>query len=52
VAGREAELDHLMRTGPGSRAGRSSCTLVIGEGGVGKSRLLAGTATAARQLRA
>jgi DNA-binding CsgD family transcriptional regulator len=49
VVGREAELDHLMRTVPGAQAGQPSCTLVIGEGGVGKSRLLAEAVTAARR---
>jgi DNA-binding CsgD family transcriptional regulator/tetratricopeptide (TPR) repeat protein len=50
VVGREAELDHLMRTVHGARAGQPSCTLVIGEGGVGKSRLLAEAVAVARRL--
>ena len=50
VVGREVELDHLLRAVRGARAGQPSCTLVVGEGGVGKSRLLGEAAAAARSL--
>ena len=50
VVGREAELDHLLRAVRGARAGHPSCTLVVGEGGVGKSRLLGEATAAARHL--
>src|SRR6516165_1352206 len=50
LVGREAELDQLLRAVRGARAGQSSCTLVIGEGGVGKSRLLGEATAVARRL--
>jgi DNA-binding CsgD family transcriptional regulator len=50
LVGREAELDQLLRAVRGARAGQPSCTLVVGEGGVGKSRLLDEATTAARRL--
>ena len=50
VVGREAELDHLMRAVHGARAGQPSFTLVAGDGGVGKSRLLGEAVAAARRL--
>ena len=50
VVGREVELDHLLRAVRGARAGQPSCTLVVGEGGVGKSRLLGEASAAARSL--
>ena len=40
TVGRETETDILARAMGGARAGRSGCTLLVGEGGVGKSRLL------------
>ncbi len=49
TVGREAESDILARAVDGARAGQSSCVLVAGEGGVGKSRLLHDAATAARR---
>ncbi|HTQ92468.1 MAG TPA: AAA family ATPase [Streptosporangiaceae bacterium] len=50
LVGREAELDQLLRAVRGARAGHPSCTLVVGEGGVGKSRLLGEATAAARRL--
>ena len=50
LVGREAELDQLLRAVRGARAGQPSCTLVVGEGGVGKSRLLGEATAAARRL--
>ena len=44
------ELDRLARAVRGARAGESSCTLVVGEGGVGKTRLLQEAIASARQL--
>ena len=50
VVGREVELELLLRSVANARAGQSSCILLLGEGGVGKTRLLGEVATAARQL--
>ena len=50
LVGREAELDQLLRAVHGARAGQPSCTLVVGEGGVGKSRLLGEATAAARRM--
>lgn len=50
IVGREAEVDHLLRALRAAQAGEPSCTIVVGEGGVGKTRLLAEAAAAARQL--
>lgn len=50
LVGREAELDQLLRAVRGARAGQQSCTLVVGEGGVGKSRLLGEATAAARRM--
>ena len=49
TVGREAENDILARAVDDARAGRSACTLILGEGGVGKSRLLHDAAAAARR---
>jgi DNA-binding CsgD family transcriptional regulator/tetratricopeptide (TPR) repeat protein len=49
VVGREVELDALRRALATARAGEPSCTLVIGEGGVGKTRLVAETVDGARR---
>ena len=51
VVGREVELDHLLR-GVRTRAERATpgCVFVVGEGGVGKTRLLAEIAAESRQL--
>jgi DNA-binding CsgD family transcriptional regulator/tetratricopeptide (TPR) repeat protein len=49
TVGREVELDHLLRALHAARAGQPSCTLLVGEGGVGKSRLLGDAMAAARQ---
>jgi ATP/maltotriose-dependent transcriptional regulator MalT len=50
VVGREFEIDHLLRAVHESRAGGSSCVFLVGEGGVGKTRLLAEVAAESRQL--
>ena len=50
LVGREAELDQLLRAVRGARAGQPSCTLVVGEGGVGKTRLLGEATAAARRM--
>jgi predicted ATPase len=50
LVGREAELDQLLRAVRGARAGQPGCTLVVGEGGVGKSRLLGEATAAARRM--
>jgi len=49
TVGREAENDILARALEDARAGRPGCTLLAGEGGVGKSRLLHEAAAAARR---
>ena len=49
TVGREAENDILARALGDARAGRPGCTLLAGEGGVGKSRLLHEAAAAARR---
>ncbi len=49
TVGREVELDHLLRAVHAAQAGQPSCTLVVGEGGVGKSRLLGDAMAAARR---
>jgi DNA-binding CsgD family transcriptional regulator len=49
TVGREAESDVLARAVEGARAGRPACTLVVGEGGVGKTRLLHDATEAARR---
>jgi DNA-binding CsgD family transcriptional regulator len=51
MVGREAETDILDRAVRETRTGGSGCTLVVGEGGVGKSRLLGEAAAAARRAR-
>jgi DNA-binding CsgD family transcriptional regulator/tetratricopeptide (TPR) repeat protein len=50
LVGREVEMDALRRALAAARAGSPSCTVVIGEGGIGKTRLLAETVEAARRL--
>ena len=50
VAGREAELEQLTLAVHEARAGRPSCTLIAGEGGAGKTRLLGEATAAARRL--
>jgi DNA-binding CsgD family transcriptional regulator len=49
TVGREAENDILARALDRARAGQPGCTLLAGEGGVGKSRLLHEAAAAARR---
>ena len=51
VVGREVELDRLLRAVHELRAGTGpSCFFLIGEGGVGKTRLLAEVVAESRQL--
>ena len=50
VVGRDAELDLLRRALHHARAGRATCALLVGEGGIGKTRLVSETAVAAEQL--
>jgi DNA-binding CsgD family transcriptional regulator/tetratricopeptide (TPR) repeat protein len=50
VVGREVELDRLLRSVHAARAGEASCVLLVGEGGVGKTRLLTEASAAARRL--
>src|SRR5690242_12048250 len=49
TVGREAENAILARALDAARAGQPGCTLLAGEGGVGKSRLLHEAAAAGRQ---
>jgi DNA-binding CsgD family transcriptional regulator/tetratricopeptide (TPR) repeat protein len=49
VVGRATELDELLRAVRSARSGRGSSILLLGEGGVGKTRLLGEAAVAARQ---
>jgi len=50
VVGREVELDHLGRALEAARDGGSGCSFLIGEGGVGKTRLLTEVAAEGRRL--
>ncbi len=50
VVGREVERDQLRRAVQRAHAGAASCVLLLGEGGVGKSRLLSETGAVSRQL--
>ncbi len=49
VVGREVELDQLRRAVQDARAGRATCLLVVGEGGIGKTRLLGEASSYARR---
>jgi DNA-binding CsgD family transcriptional regulator len=49
MVGREVEVDLLTRVVKGARTGRSSCTFLLGEGGLGKSRLLGEVVAASRR---
>src|SRR5262245_7161252 len=49
IVGREAEVEALTRMVDQARSGRSTPALVVGEGGVGKTRLLDEAVSAARQ---
>ena len=49
TVGREAQREVLARAVEGARAGQSACVLVIGEGGVGKTRLLQDAVEVARR---
>ncbi|HET9051819.1 MAG TPA: AAA family ATPase [Candidatus Dormibacteraeota bacterium] len=50
VVGREAELERLRGAVRRALAGEAACVLLSGEGGVGKSRLVAETAAVAHRL--
>ena len=50
VVGREDELEVLRGAIRAARSGESSCIVLVGEGGVGKTRLLGEVAAQARQL--
>ena len=50
VIGRDAELDVLRRAVHHARAGHTTCVLLVGEGGIGKTRLLGEVAALAGQL--
>ncbi|MEP6661152.1 MAG: AAA family ATPase [Acidimicrobiales bacterium] len=50
VIGREAELDRLRRAVHQALVGRPACVLLVGEGGIGKTRLIGETAVVAQQL--
>ncbi len=50
VVGREVELDHLRRAFHAARDGGSRCVFLVGEGGVGKTRVLAEVGAEGRQL--
>jgi predicted ATPase/DNA-binding NarL/FixJ family response regulator len=50
VVGREVELDTLLRAVGGTRSGDAGSAFLVGEGGVGKTRLVAEIATASRRL--
>ncbi len=49
VVGRDEELEVLRGLVRGARSGESSCVVLAGEGGVGKTRLLGELVTFARQ---
>jgi len=49
VVGREVELQHLRQALEAAARGASSHTVLVGDGGVGKSRLLSETVAHARQ---
>jgi DNA-binding CsgD family transcriptional regulator/tetratricopeptide (TPR) repeat protein len=49
VVGRDGELDMLRGAVRRARSGESSCVVLVGEGGVGKTRLLGEVSTFARQ---
>src|SRR5262245_10070478 len=51
IVGRELEVDLLARTVDQARSGRPSCTVIVGEGGVGKSRLLDEAVAVARRTK-
>jgi DNA-binding CsgD family transcriptional regulator/tetratricopeptide (TPR) repeat protein len=50
VVGREMELDRLTRAVSDARAGVPTAVLLVGEGGVGKTRLVGEVAATGRQL--
>jgi ATP/maltotriose-dependent transcriptional regulator MalT len=49
VVGREVELERLTRAIDDARGGRATAVLVVGEGGVGKTRLIGEVAATGRQ---
>ena len=50
VVGRDPELDVLRRAVHDARVGRATCTLLVGEGGIGKTRLVSEAAAVAERL--
>jgi DNA-binding CsgD family transcriptional regulator/tetratricopeptide (TPR) repeat protein len=50
VVGREIELEALRRAARDARAGATTCVVLIGEAGIGKTRLLGEAAVAGRRL--
>lgn len=50
VVGRRAELDRLRRAVRAAHNGQGGCQFLLGEGGLGKTRLLGETAAEARRL--
>src|SRR5215467_8359562 len=50
LVGRESELRRLRQGIDAARAGRSDSVVLMGEGGIGKSRLLDAAAAAAREV--
>src|SRR4051812_29364751 len=49
VVGREVEVDRLLRAVAAAGARQTGCVFLVGEGGVGKTRLLAEAVAAARR---
>jgi DNA-binding CsgD family transcriptional regulator len=50
VVGRDAELAALRAAVNDARRGRATCALLVGEGGIGKTRLVGETAAIAEQI--
>jgi DNA-binding CsgD family transcriptional regulator len=50
VVGRDAQLASLRRAMSDARRGHATCILLVGEGGIGKTRLVGETASLAEQL--
>ncbi len=50
VVGREVELETLRRAVRSAREGETTCVFLVGEGGIGKTRLLAEASALGRQL--
>ena len=50
VVGRDAELDRMRAAVEAARAGEAACVLLVGEGGIGKTRLLAESTSLAADI--